>query len=114
MLDAYLLACCQGKKGQVMTASTVQDRILIPIKLAAYRTAFSGDALTLEPWKGRSAQYVAGADRTDENTTPRIPEAVLSPLIQWALFYVQIAAKDILAARAELAGYHGRVSSGIA
>jgi len=27
-------------------------------------------------------------------------------LIQWALFYVQVAAKDILAAHAELAGYH--------
>lgn len=106
MLDAYLLFCRQGKKGQMVTASAVQDNILIPIKLAAYRTAFSTDALTLEPWKGKSAQYVVGADRTDENTTPRIPEAVLSPLIQWALFYVQIAAKDILAARAELAGYH--------
>ncbi len=29
----------------------------------------------------------------------------MSPLIRWALFYVQIAAKDILAARAELVGY---------
>jgi integrase len=105
MLDAYVLFCRQGKKGQVMTASAVQDNILIPIKLAAYRTAFSTDALTLEPWKGRSAQYIAGADRTDENSTPRIPEAVLGPFIQWALFYVQIAAKDILAARAELARY---------
>jgi len=113
MLDAYLLFCRQGKKGQVVTASAVQDNILIPIKLAAYRTAFSTDALTLEPWKGRSAQYVAGADRTDENTTPRIPEAVLSPLIQWALFYVQIAAKDILAARAELAGYQHPLPRGI-
>ncbi len=56
MLDAYLLFCRQGKKGQVVTASAVQDNILIPIKLAAYRTAFSSDALTLVPWKGRSAR----------------------------------------------------------
>ena len=34
MLDAYLLFCRQGKKGQVVTASAVQDNILIPIKLA--------------------------------------------------------------------------------
>jgi integrase len=106
ILDAYLLFCRQGKKGQVVAACTVQDHILIPIKLAAYRTAFQADALQLVPWKGRSAQAVAGADRPDENTTPRIPEAVLGPLVQWALFYVQIAAKDILAARTELAGYH--------
>ncbi len=105
MLDAYLLFCRQGKKGQRLQASTVQDHILIPIKLAAYRTAFSTDALQLVPWKGRSAQSVAGADRPDENTTPRIPEAVLGPLIQWALFYVQVGASDILAAHAELAGY---------
>jgi integrase len=106
MLDGYLLFCRQGKKGQMMTASTIQDRILIPIKLAAYRTAFSGDVLLLDPWKGKSAQSIVGISRTDENTTPRIPEAVLGPLTQWALFYVQIAAKDILAARTELAGYH--------
>jgi len=82
ILDAYLLACHQGKKGQIVSASTVQDRILIPIKLAAYRTAFSSDALTLDPWKGKSAHSLVGAHRTDENTTPRIPEAVLGQLIQ--------------------------------
>ncbi len=113
ILDAYLLACHQGKKGQIVSASTVQDRILIPIKLAAYRTAFSSDALTLDPWKGKSAHSLVGAHRTDENTTPRIPEAVLGPLIQWALFYVQIAAQDILAARAELAGYQHASPTGI-
>lgn len=106
MLDAYLLFCRQGKQGQVVTASAVQDNILIPIKLAAYSTAFSTDALQFVPWKGKSAQSIVGAHRTDENTTPRIPEAVMGPLLQWALFYVQMAAKDILAARAELAGYH--------
>src|SRR5262249_17236788 len=42
------------------------------------------------------------------------PEAVLGPLIQWALFSVQIAAKDILAAHAELAGYqHASLSSDV-
>ena len=111
MLDAYLLACRLGEKGQVLKASAVQERILIPIKLAAYHTAFSTDALTLEPWKGKSAHYVVGTRRSAENTTPRIPEAVLGPLIQWALFYVQIAAKDILAAHAELAGYQRASSS---
>ncbi len=105
MLDAYLLHCRQGKKGQAVTASAVQNNILIPIKLAAYRAAFSTDALIIEPWKGKSAQHVVGAYRTTENTTPRLPEEVLRPLIQWALFYVQRAAKDILAARADLAGY---------
>lgn len=106
ILDAYLLSCRQGRKGQVMAASTVQEHILIPIKLAAYRTAFSTDALQFVPWKGRKARAVVGVDRPDENTTPRIPEVVLGPLVQWALFYVQIAAKDILAARTELARYH--------
>lgn len=89
----------------------MQERILIPIKLAAYRASLSIDALVLEPWKGKSARYIVGARRTAENITPRIPEAVLGPLIQWALFYVQIAAKDILAARAELAGYQRASSS---
>ncbi len=105
MLDAYLLFCSRGEKGQKVREKTVQDLILIPIKLAAYRAAFQADTLQLVPWKGKSAYVLVGTDRHDENTTPRIPEAVLGPLIQWALFYVQVAAKDILAARAELAGY---------
>ncbi len=112
ILDAYLLACRQGKRGREVVASMVQHHILIPIKLAAYRTAFSVDALTVEPWKGKSAQYIVGMHRTAENTTPRLPEEVLRPLIQWALFYVQRAAKDILAARAELAGYQRAPLSG--
>jgi hypothetical protein len=105
ILDAYLLACRQGKRGREVVASMVQHHILIPIKLAAYRIAFSVDALTVEPWKGKSAQYVVGMHRPAENTTPRLPEEVLKPLIQWALFYIQRASKDILAARAELTGY---------
>jgi hypothetical protein len=112
MLDGYLLACRQGKKGQAMAAKTVQDFIQIPIKLAAYQTAFQADALQFVPWKGRSAHSLVGADLSDENTTPRIPEAVLGPLIQWALFYVQVAAKDILAAHAELAGYQQTSTGG--
>ncbi|HEU5373800.1 MAG TPA: hypothetical protein VFV38_00015 [Ktedonobacteraceae bacterium] len=112
ILDAYLLACHQGQRGKGVVASMVQYHILIPIKLAAYRTAFSGDALTVDPWKGKSVHYVVGMHRAAENTTPRLPERVLKPLIQWALFYVQIAAKDILAAHAELAGYQRPVLPG--
>ena len=79
---------------------------------------FLTDRLTFMPWLGRTANQVAGRIPPEENTTPRIPEDVIAPLLTAAVFYVQTAAGDLLAARAELAGLHaaaagiGRLTSG--
>ena len=67
---------------------------------------FLTDKLTFMPWLGRTANQVAGRIPPQENTTPRIPEDVIAPLLKAAVFYVQTAAGDLLAARAELAGLH--------
>ena len=45
-----------------------------------------------------------------ENTTPRIPEDVIAPLLKAAVFYVRTAAGDLLAAQAELAGLHAAIA----
>ena len=59
--------------------------------------------LSFEPWPGRSPFSVAGAKHiAGENRTPRIPEAIMTPLLSWSLRYVTCHAGDILAARAEL------------
>ena len=59
--------------------------------------------LSFEPWPGRSPFSVAGAKHiAGENRTPRIPEAIITPLLAWSLRYVTCYADDILAARAEL------------
>ena len=59
--------------------------------------------LSFEPWPGRSPFSVAGAKHiAGENRTPRIPEAIMTPLLAWSLRYVTYHAGDILAARAEL------------
>src|SRR3546814_1714461 len=59
--------------------------------------------LSFEPWPGRSPFSVAGAKHiAGENRTPRIPEAIMTPLLSWSLRYVTCYAGDILAARAEL------------
>jgi len=65
---------------------------------------FLTDKLTFIPWLGRTANQVAGRVSPQENITPRIPEDVLAPLLKAAVFYVQTAAGDLLAAGAELAG----------
>lgn len=67
---------------------------------------FLTDKLTFMPWLGRTANQVAGRISPQENTTPRIPEDVIAPLLKAAVFYVQTAAGDLLAGRAELAGLH--------
>lgn len=56
------------------------------------------------PWKGRPANQITGRSDGEENTTPRIPEHILAPLLRAAVFYVQNASRDLLAAQAEIAG----------
>ncbi|MFD1540188.1 hypothetical protein [Nonomuraea guangzhouensis] len=74
--------------------------------LAAHGPFLSQDRLLILPWPGRSATAVAGIRRSRENVTDRIPEEVSSPLIKAAVFYVQHAGKDLLAARHEVQALH--------
>lgn len=67
-----------------------------------YRELLYSDALTFDPqrvpsWSDDNCQP---PDRT-ENSTARIPEEVISPLLVWALRWVNDFSADILAARAE-------------
>lgn len=56
----------------------------------------------LDPWRGRSARTVVGGRSPLENSTPRIPESVMAPYLAAALFYVEVASRDILDARDEV------------
>ena len=67
-------------------------------KLYDYRDYLRSDRLVFEPWPGLSAAKVGGRITPAENTTPRVPGEVMGPFLHWCLFYVQDAAKDILAA----------------
>lgn len=59
-------------------------------RLYFYRTHMTFPIPAEEPWKGRSAYEVIGLpDPSSENRTPRIPQAILEPMLRWALFYVQ-------------------------
>ncbi|MHB8340500.1 MAG: hypothetical protein ACYDB7_04915 [Mycobacteriales bacterium] len=62
-------------------------------------------ATELIPWGGKSVSALAGRNRSEANRTPRIPPAVMDPLLRQALFYVEIAAGDILGAHRELQSY---------
>jgi hypothetical protein len=64
---------------------------------------FLTDRLIITPWPGRPASQIAGRRIPRENTTARIPEDIIAPLLKSALFYVETASGDLLAARAEIA-----------
>ena len=72
------------------------------IKYLAAHGPFLTDRLGFTPWPGRPANQVAGRRIPRENTTPRIPQEVMAPLLQAALFYMQTAAGDILTAQREI------------
>ena len=99
LLDAYAqhLKADRGR-----SAPQIGHLLEIVADLHAYRHYLPTGGLAFEPWPGRSPFQVAGGRHTRENRTPRIPEAVITPLLAWSLRYVTIFSIDILAARAEL------------
>ena len=111
VLDVYRLRCQAGNLGSGVPigAAAVANRISIIIRLALCGEFLSQDRLEIVPWRGRSAYVVAGVVEATENATPRIPEPVLGALLRWALFYVEIAATDILAASEELTALEDRL-----
>ena len=70
--------------------------------LYSHSLFLSEDRLTVAPWPGRGAKMAVGLAYSQENTTLRIPEEIIAPLLKAAVFYVEIAGQDILAAKAEL------------
>jgi integrase len=83
-LDAWLRAERERGVDPRTTATHIAALRLLHIHRA--RLTF---ALPYLPWGRRASTLVAGAtDNNPENTTPRIPEAVVGPLVQWALRYV--------------------------
>lgn len=71
-------------------------------RLAAHGPFLSADRLAIHPWPGRTSATVVGRTRSAENATDRIPEHVIAPLIKAAVFYVETASQDILAAQHEI------------
>jgi len=74
----------------------------IPFDLYAYRDYLPSSGLPFQPWAGRAPARVAGYRHVRENRTPRIPEAIMSPLLAWSIRYVTEFASDIFAAREEM------------
>lgn len=87
---------------KVTAAGTVAARITVLQHVAAHADFMTADKLTFMPWSGRPATQIAKRIRADENVTPRIPEHIMAPLLRAALFYIESASDDILAARAIL------------
>jgi hypothetical protein len=87
----------------MLLPSSLTVRISLIQAMAAHSPYLSGDRLTFMPWQGRAPAQVARHHYSEENTTPRIPEPIMARMLEAALFYVQTASADLLAARDELA-----------
>ncbi|SEG94282.1 hypothetical protein SAMN04489712_14511 [Thermomonospora echinospora] len=96
---------------RTLSSSAVACRVRLLQNLAVHGEFMTADRLEFLPWAGRPAAQVAGHRRGEENTTPRIPEEVMAPLLRAALFYVTTASVDLAAAQAELEGLRARVAA---
>ncbi|MFJ2638735.1 hypothetical protein [Streptomyces sp. NPDC087511] len=85
------------------SASSTASLVTTLKHISAHGPYLHPDALKVPTWPGRTAAAVAGRPpRPAENSTARIPEEIMAPLMRAAVFYVVIASKDILAARCEV------------
>lgn len=87
-LDQYLSSLLD----QNLASSTVNQQMAVLRRVYHYQQASGSVWFDFEPFRNRPAF----AKARGENTTPRIPEEVFGALIEWALFYVETAAPDLL------------------
>jgi hypothetical protein len=80
------------------------------VKHIAAHGQFLTDRMSIAAWPGRGANTVAGRRPPPENTTLRIPEQITAPLVKAAVFYIETAVGDLLAARAEIAALEAAVA----
>lgn len=98
LLDDFARFLRQGRRPII-----VMQLLGVVFDLHLFRNHLTLAKLTFEPWHGRKPAEVAGYRfKVEENRTPRIPEAIIKPLLAWSLKYVTVFAPDILAARHEL------------
>jgi hypothetical protein len=105
VLDGYRLFVAGGGngRGRPITAASVASYLAVVVRLGLAAEFLTHDRLLIVPWAGRTPYVVAGVTEQTENATPRIPEPVIESILRWSLFYVQVAAPDVLAARDEAA-----------
>lgn len=99
LLDRY---ACHLKADRTRQPVIVTQLLAVLFDLYAYRDDLPSGGLSFQPWAGRSPARVAGYRQVRENRTPRIPEAIISPLLAWSIRYVTEFASDIFAGREEM------------
>lgn len=68
----------------------------IPRRVHWYKAYMPCSVSNCHPWAGRTTLELIGKYRSpDENITDRIPRKIIDPLFRWAMFYVNVASKDI-------------------
>ena len=100
--DAWLAGRPRSAVASEVTAIRRFDDYRLLVSHDSYREGF-------RPWAAKSAAAVGGGSRRGENRTPVIPDEVFGPVLAGALFLVQVAGPDVVAARAEWIGLQSRV-----
>lgn len=110
---AYLAELRRPRRLGAALSVASQSLLVHAVKsLWSFRDFMLDDGLHVEPWPGRSSNAVVGRQAPKENTTPRIPPEVMAGVLRWALFYVETASVDILAASEELSELERRTRRG--
>ncbi len=109
-IDQALLNRYAEAQFAIRRTAALRARYLAPVwHLFHYRAHLNGHGLPFEPWSGRSTASLCGTPSDyGENRTPRLPEAILKPLLAWSFKYVRVFSVDILAARAEASALQSR------
>jgi hypothetical protein len=80
------------------------------VKHIAAHGQFLTDRMSIAAWPSRGANLLAARRPPRENTTLGIPEQITAPLVTAAVFYIETAVGDLLAAQAEIAALQAAVA----
>lgn len=94
-----------------IATTTARNRLTAVGLLSAFAPHLPpGDRIPMPPWQAECMRdYLPRTDTTNENGTPPIHPAVMSPLLIWAMRFVDDFADDILAAWQEHHTLTGRI-----
>ena len=90
-------------RAQQIAPSALSAMVILPLRELADYGPVLNDSYPAEfrPWGHRRVCQITGLPTRRLNATPVIPQQVLDPLLAGALFFVDTASTDILAAREE-------------
>ncbi len=77
------------------SSAVIAQKLRVVFWLYESAGMLSEDRIQFLPWAGKSTSIIADVKSSSENSTPRIPQRIMDPLLRWSIAYVEQFSRDI-------------------